>query len=161
MSAATVYKTLALLKDMDQVFEIDLRVTATTMATGRPPSHLFCTECGKIVDGDLELDRSTIRKLEKASGYRIVRPQLAFYGHCPIAGQGVNEPLIRCPLRTAMTSESVFAAGVAQPDIGSLWHQRSNQLVHASTISRRMNPMTTTRSSPPLPAHRFRTIRTP
>ena len=89
MSAATVYKTLALLKDMDQVFEIDLR--GDRHYDGNRPAphpHLFCTECGKIVDGDLELDRSTIRKLEKASGYRIVRPQLAFYGHCPDCRSG-------------------------------------------------------------------------
>lgn len=84
MSPATVYKTLALLKDMNEVLEIDLR--GDSHYDGNRPAphpHLICTQCGRIVDGNLELDRSTIRKLEKASGYRIVRPQLSFYGLCP------------------------------------------------------------------------------
>jgi Fe2+ or Zn2+ uptake regulation protein len=35
------------------------------------------------VDGDFDLDLSTIMKLEQASGCQIVRPQLTFYGLCP------------------------------------------------------------------------------
>lgn len=86
MSPATVYKTLALLKDMDQVLEIDLWDDRhyDGIRPG-PHPHLICMECGTIVDGDLELelDPSKIRKLEKASGYQIVRSQLTFYGLCP------------------------------------------------------------------------------
>ena len=84
MSPATVYKTLNLLKELDQVFEIELR--GDRHYDGNRPTphpHLICTHCKKIVDGGLELDRSTIRRLEMASGYRIERPQLAFYGICP------------------------------------------------------------------------------
>lgn len=84
MSPATVYKTLALLKDLNQVLEIDLG--DDRRYDGNRPSphaHLICTSCGKIADGDLELESSAIRRLEKVSGYRVVRPQLAFYGLCP------------------------------------------------------------------------------
>ena len=84
MSHATVYKTLALLKEMNQVLEIDLR--DDSHYDGNRPSphpHLICMKCNKIVDGDLELDLSSIRKLEETSGYQIVRPQIAFYGLCP------------------------------------------------------------------------------
>jgi len=89
MSPATVYKTLALLKDMDQVLEIDLRDDSHYDGNRpHPHPHLICMKCRKIVDGDLELDPSTIRKLEKASGYRIVRPQFTFYGLCPGCGRG-------------------------------------------------------------------------
>jgi Fur family peroxide stress response transcriptional regulator len=86
MSPATVYKTLALLKDMNQVLEIDLRDDSHFDGNRPGPHpHLICLKCNKIVDGDLdvELDLSTIRKLEEASGYRIVRPQFMFYGLCP------------------------------------------------------------------------------
>ena len=84
MSPATVYKTLALLKDMGQVLEIDLRDESHYDANRPGPHpHLICTKCGKIADGELELDRSTIRRLETASGYRIVRPHLALFGLCP------------------------------------------------------------------------------
>jgi len=86
MSPATVYKTLALLKDIDQVLEIDLPDDRHYDGNRPGPhAHLICTQCSRIVDGDLELklDPSKVRRLEKASGYRIVRPQVTFYGLCP------------------------------------------------------------------------------
>jgi Fur family peroxide stress response transcriptional regulator len=84
MSQATVYKTLALLKEMNQVLEIDLRDDSRYDGNRPDPHpHLICMKCNKIVDGDLELDLSYIQKLEKTSGYQIVRPQIAFYGLCP------------------------------------------------------------------------------
>ena len=84
MSQATVYKTLTLLKEMNQVLEIDLR--DDSHYDGNQPSphpHLICMQCNKIVDGNLDLHISAIRKLEQASGYQILRPQLTFYGLCP------------------------------------------------------------------------------
>jgi Fur family peroxide stress response transcriptional regulator len=84
MSPATVYKTLALLKDLNQVLEIDLGGDRHYDGNRPGPhAHLICTTCGKIADGDLELELSVIRKLEKASGYRLVSPQFTFYGLCP------------------------------------------------------------------------------
>jgi Fur family transcriptional regulator, peroxide stress response regulator len=84
MSRATVYKTLALLKEMNQVLEIDLRDDSHYDGNRPTPHpHLICLNCNKIVDGDLDLDFSKIRKLEKVSGYQIIRPQITFYGLCP------------------------------------------------------------------------------
>lgn len=84
MSQATVYKTLALLKEMDQVLEIGLRDDSHYDGSlPRPHPHLVCTQCNRIVDGAFKLDPSTIRELERTSGYQIVRPQLVFYGLCP------------------------------------------------------------------------------
>ena len=84
MSQATVYKTLALLKEMGQVMEIDLRDDSHYDGNRpHPHPHLICIQCNKIVDGDLELDPSSIKKLETNSGFQIVRQQLSFYGLCP------------------------------------------------------------------------------
>lgn len=84
MSQATVYKTLALLKEIGQVLEIDLRDDSHYDGNRlHPHPHLICMQCNKIVDGDLELDPSSIKKLEANSGYQIVRQQLSFYGLCP------------------------------------------------------------------------------
>ena len=84
MSQATVYKTLALLKEMNQVLEIDLRDDSRYDGNRPDPHpHLICMKCNKIADGDLDLDVSTIKRLEKSSGYQIVRPQITFYGLCP------------------------------------------------------------------------------
>jgi len=84
MSQATVYKTLALLKDMGQVFEIDLHGDSHYDGNRpQPHPHLICMKCNRIVDGDISLDQESIRKLEEASGYTILRPQVSLYGVCP------------------------------------------------------------------------------
>lgn len=84
MSQATVYKTLALLKEMGQVQEIDLRDDSHYDGNRpEPHPHLICMKCNKIVDGELNLELSAIRRLEKDSGFQIVRPQITFYGLCP------------------------------------------------------------------------------
>ncbi len=89
MSQATVYKTLTLLKEMNQVLEIDLRDDSHYDGNRpHPHPHLICLQCNKIVDGDMDLDPSSIRKLEKTSGFQIVRPQITFYGLCSDCRQG-------------------------------------------------------------------------
>lgn len=83
MSHATVYKTLTLLKEINQVYEIDLRDDSHYDGNRPDPHpHLICVECNKIVDGDLTLDEEALRNLELASGYKIIRPQIALYGLC-------------------------------------------------------------------------------
>ncbi len=84
MSQATVYKTLALLKEMNQILEIDLR-DDSHYDGNRPDAHphLICTQCNQIVDGEMEIDSRLLRTLEEASGYQILRPQITFYGLCP------------------------------------------------------------------------------
>jgi Fur family peroxide stress response transcriptional regulator len=84
MSLATVYKVLALLKDMNQVQEIDLGGDRHYDGNNLGPhSHLVCIECNRIVDGDLDPGSATIKKLEKETGYRILQSQFSFYGLCP------------------------------------------------------------------------------
>ena len=84
MSQATVYKTLALLKEMNQVLEIDLR-DDSHYDGNRPQAHphLICMKCNKIVDGEVSLDQEVLRKLEQVSGYTILRSQITLYGLCP------------------------------------------------------------------------------
>jgi Fur family peroxide stress response transcriptional regulator len=84
MSQATVYKTLALLKDMNQVLEIDLRDDSHYDGNRpQPHPHLICIKCNKIIDGEVSLDQESIRTLEKVSGYMILRLQISLYGLCP------------------------------------------------------------------------------
>ena len=84
MSQATVYKTLALLKELGQVLEIDLHDDSRYDGNRpQPHPHLICMKCNKIVDGEVSLNQESIRKLEKASGYTILRPQISLYGLCP------------------------------------------------------------------------------
>ena len=84
MSLATVYKTLNLLKELGQVLEIDLRDDSHYDGNRpQPHPHLICIKCNKIVDGEADFDPSVIRKLERVSGYKILRSQVSFYGLCP------------------------------------------------------------------------------
>jgi Fur family peroxide stress response transcriptional regulator len=84
MSPATVYKTLALLKEMNQVLEIDLREDSHYDGNRpEPHPHLICTQCNKIVDGAVSLDQELIKRMEEVSGYTILRPQITLYGLCP------------------------------------------------------------------------------
>jgi Fur family transcriptional regulator, peroxide stress response regulator len=84
MSQATVYKTLALLKEMNQVLEIDLHDDRHYDGNRpQPHPHLICNKCNKIVDGETSFDLEMISKLEITSGYTILRPQVSFYGLCP------------------------------------------------------------------------------
>jgi Fur family peroxide stress response transcriptional regulator len=83
MSHATVYKTLALLKEMDQVLEIDLRDDSRYDGNRpEPHPHLICTSCGRIIDADISIDEESLQRLEQTSGYRIHRPRIALYGLC-------------------------------------------------------------------------------
>ncbi len=84
MSQATVYNTLSLLKEMNQVLEIDLH--GDSHYDGNRPeehSHVVSLKCDKIVDGDYFVDDDAIPNLEKSTGFEIVRSQIAFYGLCP------------------------------------------------------------------------------
>ena len=84
MSQATVYKTLALLKEMNQVLEIDLRDDSHYDGNRpQPHPHLICIKCNKIVDGEVSLDQEALRKLEQVTGYTILRHQITLYGLCP------------------------------------------------------------------------------
>ncbi|MEW5869930.1 MAG: Fur family transcriptional regulator [Chloroflexota bacterium] len=84
ISQATVYKTLALLKELDQVYEIDLRNDSHYDGNRpEPHPHLICIQCNKIIDGEVSLDQESLRNLEQASGFKILRPQIALYGLCP------------------------------------------------------------------------------
>ena len=83
ISHATVYKTLALLKDLNQVLEIDLRGDSHYDGNRpQPHPHLICLKCHAIIDAEVSLDPKLLRKMEQASGYQILRPQISLYGLC-------------------------------------------------------------------------------
>lgn len=84
MSQATVYKTLTLLKEINQVLEIDLRDDSHYDGNRpEPHPHLICMKCNKIIDGEISFDQESMKGLEQTSGYKILRLQISFYGLCP------------------------------------------------------------------------------
>ena len=84
MRQANVYKTPNLLKEINQVLEIDLRDDSHYDGNRPDPHpHLICVNCNKIIDGELLIDQESIRRMEQESGYKVLRPQISFYGLCP------------------------------------------------------------------------------
>lgn len=84
MSHATVYNTLTLLKEMNQVLEIDLHNDSHYDGNRpQPHPHLICIQCNKIIDGEVALDQESLRNLEQASGYKILHNQISLFGLCP------------------------------------------------------------------------------
>jgi Fur family peroxide stress response transcriptional regulator len=84
-SLATVYKTLNVLKEMDEVLELgfsgdDNRYDGTNPY---PHPHLVCINCQKILDPEVSLAQNLIQEVAQSSGYRIVSHRLDFYGLCP------------------------------------------------------------------------------
>ncbi len=84
-SLATVYKTLVILKEEDEVFEIDLH--GQSRFDGNKPAahpHLVCIRCKHVLDGDRlrGLDGIDIQ-IMNLYGFEVTRQQQLFYGICP------------------------------------------------------------------------------
>lgn len=85
MSLATVYKTLALLKQEGEVLELQFSDLGNRYDGNKPypHPHVICTGCGEIVDPSLlDLDEITTKMMAE-TGFKIVAHRLDFYGICP------------------------------------------------------------------------------
>ncbi len=88
ISQATVYKTLATLLQIGQVFQVDLHGDSHYDACYRKPHpHLVCTRCGKITDGEANLAENLLAELQAGTGYTNLQPQITLYGFCPACQQ--------------------------------------------------------------------------
>ncbi|MCB2225738.1 MAG: transcriptional repressor [Desulfarculaceae bacterium] len=84
-SLATVYKTLTMLKGLDQVLELGFAHLGSRY-DGRKPiphAHAVCTRCGAIADPEIGSLEPLAQEMAKSSGYDITSHQLDFFGLCP------------------------------------------------------------------------------
>ena len=93
MSLATVYKTLTVLKEMDEVLELSFagQESRFDARMPKPHPHLVCTRCGRIVDPPFIDLAAATRDMARHTGFRIERHRLDFYGLCPSC-QGESAP---------------------------------------------------------------------
>jgi len=84
-SLGTVYKTLNVLKEIDEVLELGFSGDDNRYDGKRPypHPHLICIRCQKILDPEVSLAQSLIQKVAQSSGYQVVGHRLDFYGLCP------------------------------------------------------------------------------
>ena len=83
-SLATVYMTIAMLKEMNQVLELDFGSGANRYDGNRPSphAHLICLECGDIVDADLDVLDTLPQQIANRTGYQLVSYRFDIYGIC-------------------------------------------------------------------------------
>ena len=84
-SLATVYKTVTLLKELNEVLELGFPEGSNRYDGNRPypHPHLICTKCKRILDPELESLEGLKKELTAETGFRIVTHRLDFFGICP------------------------------------------------------------------------------
>jgi Fur family transcriptional regulator, peroxide stress response regulator len=84
-SLATIYKTLNLLKNMGEVFELTLAVGGSHYDGNKPypHPHVICTKCGQILDPEFGAMTGISQEIARQTGYKITHQQLNFFGLCP------------------------------------------------------------------------------
>jgi Fur family peroxide stress response transcriptional regulator len=87
---ATVYKTLAVLKSIGEVLELEFSGDFNRYDGKKPypHPHLICIKCKKIVDPELASLAEMAEKLGLEYGYKLISHRLDFYGICPECQEG-------------------------------------------------------------------------
>ncbi len=93
-SLATVYKTVALLKQLGQVTELCLGDGTKRYDAARPfpHPHLICTRCGRVVDCHPASLQRLAGELARETGFCIESHRLDFFGCCPACRGGQKSP---------------------------------------------------------------------
>ena len=83
-SLATVYKTVALLKEIQEVLELGFPDRGNRYDGHKPypHPHLVCTRCGTIIDPDLSSLHDLTQEVAAETGFQILTHRLDFFGIC-------------------------------------------------------------------------------
>ena len=84
-SPGTVYKTLNLLKNLDEVLELGFSDDDNRYDGSKPHPHphLVCVRCRTIMDAEISMPENLVHNVAQQSGYQVVSHRLDFYGLCP------------------------------------------------------------------------------
>ncbi len=82
---ATVYKTLALLKETGQVLELEFSGAENRYDGNKPypHPHLICVQCKQISDPTIDALDQVAARLSRSTGYKIIGHRFDIYGICP------------------------------------------------------------------------------
>ncbi len=89
-SLATLYKTVTLLKQLDEVLELGFADSGNRYDGNKPypHPHVICTVCGNIVDPETDLVPNLSENIAEQTGYFITNQRLDFFGICPECQKG-------------------------------------------------------------------------
>lgn len=84
-SLATVYKTVLLLKELNEVLELGFPDGSNRYDGAKPfpHPHIICTRCRRIMDPELISLVDLNAEMQKKTGYRILHHRMDFFGLCP------------------------------------------------------------------------------
>ena len=83
-SIATIYKTVSLLKQLDEVLELGFPDGSNRYDGNKPypHPHVICTRCKKIIDPDLGRLKDLTKEVIKETGFEILNHRVDFFGLC-------------------------------------------------------------------------------
>ena len=92
-SIATVYKTINVLKQINEVLEIAFPDGSNRYDGNKPfpHPHVICIKCKKIVDPDLNNLDEMEKKVELETHFKILNHRLDFFGICSNCMASDNE----------------------------------------------------------------------
>jgi Fur family peroxide stress response transcriptional regulator len=84
-SLATIYKNVAVLRDLDQLLELGFSDDSNRYDGNKPYDHphVVCTVCRKILDPDISALEDMTQEIARETGFAITRHRLDFFGICP------------------------------------------------------------------------------
>jgi len=83
-SLATIYKTVSLLKEINEVLELGFADGSNRYDGNRPfpHPHVICTQCKKIIDPDLSSLKDMTKEVAEETGFEILTHRVDFFGIC-------------------------------------------------------------------------------
>jgi Fur family peroxide stress response transcriptional regulator len=83
-SLATIYKTIALLKSINEVLELGFPDGSNRYDGNKPfpHPHVICTKCRKIMDPELQSLDELKNEISKKTGFLVQHHRLDFFGTC-------------------------------------------------------------------------------
>ena len=84
-SLATIYKTISLLKELNEVLELGFPDGSNRYDGNNPipHPHVICMKCKKIMDPELMNIDVLSEEMSRKTGYKIFYHRLDFFGLCP------------------------------------------------------------------------------
>jgi len=84
-SIATVYKTISLLKELNEVLELGFPDGSNRYDGSRPHPHphAICLKCRKILDPEISSVHELSEEMKQKTGFIISSHRLDFFGLCP------------------------------------------------------------------------------
>ena len=83
-SIATIYKTVNLLKQLNEVLELGFPDGSNRYDGNKPypHPHVICTKCKKIIDPNLGSLKDLTKEVIKETGFQILNHRVDFFGIC-------------------------------------------------------------------------------